>query len=128
MRLQSCSKCRGMKLMSHTIKTSEKVVEARFRKLATFCEQQCGFMPRRSIKDVPLRMRMESYTDDQKEFHCVCRFRKCVQQSAACCVQSASLTMKNSNAFFMIKHFWHLGSNLILTYSALEMLGVMNIT
>uniref|UniRef100_A0AAQ6IRJ4 Reverse transcriptase domain-containing protein n=1 Tax=Anabas testudineus TaxID=64144 RepID=A0AAQ6IRJ4_ANATE len=70
---QNCSNYRGIKLMSHTMKLWERVVEARLRKKVEICEQQYGFMPRKSTTDAifALRMLMEKYRDGQKELHCV---------------------------------------------------------
>ncbi|KAK3566533.1 hypothetical protein QTP86_034036 [Hemibagrus guttatus] len=71
--VQSCSNYRGIKLMSHTMKVWERVVEARLRKVVEICEQQYGFMPRKSTTDAifALRMLMEKYRDGQRELHCV---------------------------------------------------------
>ncbi|KAK3570189.1 hypothetical protein QTP86_016499, partial [Hemibagrus guttatus] len=71
--VQSCSNYRGMKLMSHTMKVWERVVEARLRKVVEICEQQYGFMPRKSTTDAifALRILMEKYRDGQRELHCV---------------------------------------------------------
>ncbi|KAK3522562.1 hypothetical protein QTP86_023279 [Hemibagrus guttatus] len=71
--VQSCSNYRGIKLMSHTMKLWERVVEARLRKVVEFCEQQYGFMPRKSTTDAifALRILMEKYRDGQRELHCV---------------------------------------------------------
>ncbi|KAK3513152.1 hypothetical protein QTP70_007486 [Hemibagrus guttatus] len=71
--VQSCSNYRGMKLMSHTMKLWERVVEARLRKVVEICEQQYGFMPRKSTTDAifALRILMEKYRDGQRELHCV---------------------------------------------------------
>ena len=44
--VQSCS-VRGIKLVSHTMKLWEIVVEARLRREVTISEQQYGFMPRK---------------------------------------------------------------------------------
>ncbi|KAK3510913.1 hypothetical protein QTP70_025546 [Hemibagrus guttatus] len=70
---QSCSNYRGIKLMSHTMKLWERVVEARLRKVVEICEQQHGFMPRKSTTDAifALRILMEKYRDGQRELHCV---------------------------------------------------------
>ncbi|KAK3542003.1 hypothetical protein QTP86_010272 [Hemibagrus guttatus] len=72
--VQSCSNYRGIKLMSHTMKLWERVVEARLRKVVEVCEQQYGFMPRKSTTDAifALRILMEKYRDGQRELHCVC--------------------------------------------------------
>ncbi|KAK3551351.1 hypothetical protein QTP70_015027 [Hemibagrus guttatus] len=71
--VQSCSNYRGIKLMSHTMKVWERVVEARIRKVVEICEQQYGFMPRKSTTDAifALRILMEKYRDGQRELHCV---------------------------------------------------------
>ncbi|KAK3558865.1 hypothetical protein QTP86_031988, partial [Hemibagrus guttatus] len=71
--VQSCSNYRGIKLMSHTMKVWERVVEARLRKVVEISEQQYGFMPRKSTTDAifALRILMEKYRDGQKELHCV---------------------------------------------------------
>ncbi|WP_139267336.1 hypothetical protein, partial [Escherichia coli] len=45
--VQSCGNYRGIKLMSHTMKLWERVVEARLRSEVSICEQQYGFMPRK---------------------------------------------------------------------------------
>ncbi|KAK3548127.1 hypothetical protein QTP70_004864 [Hemibagrus guttatus] len=71
--VQSCSNYRGIKLMSHTMKLWERVAEARLRKVVEVCEQQYGFMPRKSTTDAifALRILMEKYRDGQRELHCV---------------------------------------------------------
>ncbi|KAK3529832.1 hypothetical protein QTP86_006912 [Hemibagrus guttatus] len=71
--VQSCSNYRWIKLMSHTMKLWERVVEARLRKVVEICEQQYGFMPRKSTTDAifALRILMEKYRDGQRELHCV---------------------------------------------------------
>ncbi|KAK3534154.1 hypothetical protein QTP86_002311 [Hemibagrus guttatus] len=71
--VQSCSNYRGIKLMSHTMKLWERVVEARLRKVVEICEQQYGIMPRKSTTDAifALRILMEKYRDGQRELHCV---------------------------------------------------------
>ena len=71
--VQSCGNYRGIKLMSHTMKLWERVVEARLRAEVSICEQQYGFMPRKSTTDAvfALRMLMEKYREGQRELHCV---------------------------------------------------------
>ena len=70
---QSCTNYRGIKLMSHTMKLWERVIEARLRGEIDISEQQFGFMPRKSTTDAlfALRMLMEKYREGQKELHCV---------------------------------------------------------
>ncbi|KAK3566996.1 hypothetical protein QTP86_008531 [Hemibagrus guttatus] len=55
------------------MKLWERVVEARLRKVVEICEQQYGFMPRKSTTDAifALRILVEKYRDGQRELHCV---------------------------------------------------------
>ncbi|KAK3534004.1 hypothetical protein QTP86_000518 [Hemibagrus guttatus] len=55
------------------MKLWERIVEARLRKVVEICEQQYGFMPRKSTTDAifALRILMEKYRDGQRELHCV---------------------------------------------------------
>ena len=49
--IKECRNYWGIKLMSHTMKLWEMVIEARIRKEVTIAEQQFGFMPGRSTTD-----------------------------------------------------------------------------
>jgi hypothetical protein len=49
--IQSCTNYRGIKLMSHTMKFWERVIEHRLRKLTTVFKNQFGFMPGRSTME-----------------------------------------------------------------------------
>ena len=71
--VQSCSNYRGIKLISHTMKLLEPVVERRVRSELTFSEQQYGSMPGKSTTDAlfALRMLMEKYREGQKELRFV---------------------------------------------------------
>ncbi|MCJ8736375.1 hypothetical protein PDJAM_G00257640 [Pangasius djambal] len=70
--VQSCSNYRRIKLMSHTMKLWERVVEARLRKVVEICEQQYGIMPRKSTTDAIFALRiLTKYRDGQRELHCV---------------------------------------------------------
>ena len=71
--MQSCSNYRGIKLISHTMKLWERVVEARLRREVTISVQQYGFMPRKGTTDAmfALRVLMEKYREGQKELHCI---------------------------------------------------------
>ena len=68
---QNCSNYRGIKLMSHTMKIWERIIEARIRKEVKISEQQFGFMPGRSTVDAIFDVRtvMKKYRDGQKELH-----------------------------------------------------------
>ena len=70
---QCCGNYRGIKLLSHTMKVWEKIIEARLRDRVEISEQQYGFMPGKGTTDAmfALRMLMEKYREDQKELHCV---------------------------------------------------------
>ena len=70
---QCCGNYRGIKLMSHTIKVWEKIIEARLRDRVEISKQQYGFMPGKETTDAmfALRMLMEKYRKGQRELHCV---------------------------------------------------------
>ena len=46
--IQDCSNYRGIKLISHTMKLWERVIEYRLKEHAKIAENQFGFMPGRS--------------------------------------------------------------------------------
>jgi hypothetical protein len=48
--VQSCTNYWGIKLMSHTMKLWERIIEHRLRGLTNVTENQFGFMPGRSTK------------------------------------------------------------------------------
>ncbi|KAF3683179.1 putative transcription factor MYB39-like [Capsicum annuum] len=49
--IQSCNNYRGNKLLSHTMKIWERVVELRLRRIVSILENQFGFMPGRSMTE-----------------------------------------------------------------------------
>ena len=62
MDVQSCGSYRGVdtapQLMSHTMKLWERAVKARLRTEVSICEQQYGFMPKKSTTDAIFALRM----------------------------------------------------------------------
>ena len=70
---QCCGNYRGIKLLRHTMKAWEKIIEARLRDSVEINKQQYGFMPEKGTTDVmfALRMLMEKYRKGQRELHCV---------------------------------------------------------
>ena len=70
--IKECGNYRGIKLMSHTMKLWERIIEARIRKKVTIAEQQFGFMPGRSTTAAIfcLRMLLEKWTEGQKAVRC----------------------------------------------------------
>ena len=69
--IKECGNYRGIRLMSHSMKLWERVIEARIRKEVTIAEQQFGLMPGRSTTDAIfcLRMLLEKWTEGQKAVH-----------------------------------------------------------
>ena len=69
----SCGNYRGIKLMSHTMKVWERIIEARLRDSVEISKKQYGFMPGKGTTDAmfALRMLMEKYREGQRELHCV---------------------------------------------------------
>ncbi|KAM3216965.1 hypothetical protein P3L10_026408 [Capsicum annuum] len=49
--IQSCNNYRGIKLLSHSMKIWERVVEVRLRRIVSISENQFGFMPGRSTTE-----------------------------------------------------------------------------
>ena len=68
---QCCGNYRGIKLMSHTMKIWERIIEARLRDREEISKQQYGFMPGTTNAMFALRMLMEKYREGQRELHCV---------------------------------------------------------
>jgi hypothetical protein len=71
--IQDCSNYRGIKLMSHTLKIWERVIERRLRQVSNVTENQFGFMPGRSTIEAIhlLRSTMEIYRAKKKNLHMV---------------------------------------------------------
>ena len=67
--IKECGNYRGIKLMSHTMKLWEKVIETRIKKEVTIAEQQFGFMPGRSTTDAIFCL-LEKWGKGQKVVHC----------------------------------------------------------
>ena len=63
----------GIKLMSHTIKIWERIIEATLRDRVEISKQQCGFMPGKETAGAmfSLRMLMKKYRKGQRELHCI---------------------------------------------------------
>ncbi|GJX32437.1 retrovirus-related pol polyprotein LINE-1, partial [Tanacetum coccineum] len=69
--VQACSNYRGIKLLSHTIKLWERVIEKRLRRETRVSENQFGFMSGRSTTEAIhlLRSLMEKYRERQRDLH-----------------------------------------------------------
>ena len=67
-----CGIYRGIKLMSHTMKIWERVIEARLRDSVEISKQQYGFIPGKGATDAmfALRMLMEKYREGRRKLHC----------------------------------------------------------
>ncbi|CAK1589588.1 unnamed protein product [Parnassius mnemosyne] len=71
--VQNCSSYRGIKLMSHTMKVWERVIERRMREECEITQNQFGFMPGRGTTDAifALRQLCEKYKRVHKDLHMV---------------------------------------------------------
>ena len=70
---QECGNYRGIKLLSHTMKLWERVIDQRLRKIVQVRENQFGFMPGRSTMEAIhlLRRIMEKYREHRRNLHMV---------------------------------------------------------
>ena len=68
-----CNNYRGIKLMSHTMKLWERMIEARLREIINIADNQFGFRPGKSTTEpkFALRMLQEKYREKNKELHMV---------------------------------------------------------
>ena len=64
-----CNNYRDIKLMSHTMKLWERIVEARLREITKIADNQFGFRPGKSNTEpiFALRMLQEKYREKNKE-------------------------------------------------------------
>ncbi|GJR45109.1 retrovirus-related pol polyprotein LINE-1 [Tanacetum coccineum] len=69
--MQACSNYRGIKLLSHTMKLWERVIERRLKRETRVSENQFGFMSGRSTTEAIhlLRSLMEKYRKRQRDLH-----------------------------------------------------------
>ena len=71
--IQSCTNYRGIKLISHTMKLWERVVEQRQRGMTQISTNQFGFMTGRSTTEAIFLIRqvMERFREQKKDLHMV---------------------------------------------------------
>jgi hypothetical protein len=71
--VQSCTNYRGIKLMSHTMKLWERIIEHHLRGVTNVTENQFGFMPGRPTMDAIflIRQLMERCREQNKDLHMI---------------------------------------------------------
>jgi hypothetical protein len=71
--VQSCTNYRGIKLMSHTMKLWEMIIEHRLRGVTNVTKNQFGFMPERSTMEAIflIRQLMKRCKEQKKDLHMI---------------------------------------------------------
>ena len=71
--IHDCGNYRGIKLMSHTMKIWERIIDRRLREETTIGDEQFGFMPCRGTTDAifGVQQLMEKHRRKQKEMHII---------------------------------------------------------
>lgn len=71
--IQNCANYKDIKLMSHTMKLWEKLIEHRLREETTIAENEFGFMTWRSMTEVIFFIwkLMEKYKSKKRDLHIV---------------------------------------------------------
>ena len=71
--IQDCGNYRGIKLMAHTMKIWERIIERRLREETSIGEEQFGFMPGRSTTDAvfALRQILEKHREKRRGMHVI---------------------------------------------------------
>jgi hypothetical protein len=71
--VQSCTNYQGIKLMSHTMKLLERIIEHQLRKITNVTGNQFGFMPERLTMEAIflIRLLMERCRKQKKDLHMV---------------------------------------------------------
>lgn len=71
--IQDCANYRGIKLMSHTMKIWERIIDRRLRQETEIGAEQFGFMPGRSTTDAvfALRQIMERHRERRRGIHLI---------------------------------------------------------
>ena len=71
--IQDCGNYTGIKMISHTMKIWERIIDRRLREETSIGEEQFGFMPGRGTTDVifAARQLIEKHREMQKELHMV---------------------------------------------------------
>ena len=70
---QCCESYKEIKLISHTMRVWERIIEAMLRDRVEISKQQYGFMSGKGATNAifALRMLMKKYREGQRELHCV---------------------------------------------------------
>ena len=71
--IQECKNYMGIKLLQHTFKLWERVIDGRLRKIISIAEDQFGFVPKKGTTDAvfALRLLMEKYRESQSNLNMV---------------------------------------------------------
>ena len=109
---QCCGKYKKIKLMSHTMKVWEIIIEARLRDRVEISKQQYGFMPGKGTTDAmfALRMLMDKYREGQRELDCLFvglekAYNRVPREELQYCMRKSGIVEKYVQPVFFLRQF-----------------------
>ena len=105
---QCCENYREIKLMSHTMKVWERIIETRLRDRVEITKHQYGFIPGKETTDdmFALRMLIEKYEEGQRELHCVVATNQLARAKDSCDKRRRCASMRENAYYDFVRAFF----------------------